>query len=288
MPIGIFYETDEWSNHYFCEEINKLGVPAKLINLQNDIDEQSLLQYDLIVSRLFASAVFRAGANALAKAPRLFSFLENHHIPVINSAKAYEYDLSKTLTTKTLAEHGILVPKVYGTFHKQDLLRSNTLRFPCIIKPDCGGRTTCTFLVETPGQLKEVMQDAPDLLYIAQEYMQPQFGYLTRIELIGGQCRLMVKRSIAANGLSAYHLNCRYERYDNCPLPILQTASRALSLLQIENGSLDIIENDNGFYIIDVNAVSNVSQDNTEIFQFDLMKEMAIHIVKRYNELRGA
>ncbi len=287
MPIGIFYETDEWSNRYFCEQINKAGVPATLINLQARVEEETLLACDLIVSRLFASAVFRDGAKGLASAPDLFPLLEKHHIPLINPAPAYFYDISKALTTKTLAEHGIAVPKVYGTFSRIELLNSPPLSFPCIIKPDCGGRTTNTYLVHSYEDLLEEMKAAPDLLYIAQEYICPEFGHLTRVELIGGECRLMVKRSIAQNGLSAYHLNCTYARYDDCPENIQKTASRALSLLQMETGSMDIIENSSGFYIIDVNAVSNVSEDNTAIFQFDLMKEMAQYIVKRYHEIKG-
>ncbi len=286
MPIGIFYETDEWSNRYFCEQINRAGVPAELISLQNPVSEQTLLRFDLIVSRLFASAVFRNSAKALAQAPHLFPLLEKHRIPIINSSKAYFFDVSKDLTTKALAEHGIAVPKVYGTFRREALLcNPPALSFPCIVKPDCGGRTTSTYLVHSAKELQKAMQNAADILYIAQEYIRPSFGYLTRIELIGGECRLMVKRSIAENGLSAYHLNCRYARYDDCPLPIQQTAIRALSLLQMETGSMDIIENESGFYIIDVNAVSNVSEDNTEIFQFDLMQETARYIVKRYHEL---
>ncbi len=285
MPIGIFYETDEWSNHYFCEQINKAGVFAELINLQNKIEEKSLLKYDLIVSRLFASAVFRGGTEALAKAPHLFSVLKKHNIPIINSALAYNYDISKALTTKTLAKNDIKVPKAYGTFQREELFHCATLCYPCIIKPDCGGRTTSTYLIKNRQELTRVLQDAEDILYIAQEYISPSFGYLTRIELIGGECRLMVKRSIAENGLSAYHLNCRYSRYDDCPDEIKQTAIQVLSLLQMETGSMDIIENETGYFIIDVNAVSNVSEDNTAIFQFDLMKETAQYLVKRYHSI---
>ena len=38
------------------------------------------------------------------------------------------------------------------------------------------------------------------------------------------------------------------------------------------------------FSIIDVNAVSNVSEDNTEMFHFDLMKEIAQYIAQQYKK----
>ena len=61
-----------------------------------------------------------------------------------------------------------------------------------------------------------------------------------------------------------------------------------MDLLQIEAGSMDIIENHSGFYIIDINSVSNASEDNIEMFDFDLIKETATHAVKRYREIMRA
>jgi ribosomal protein S6--L-glutamate ligase len=66
---------------------------------------------------------------------------------------------------------------------------------------------------------------------------------------------------------------------------IKDTAVRAMDCLKIEAGSMDIIENKTGYYIIDVNSVSNASEDNTEMFGFDLMKETAAYAVKRHNRL---
>lgn len=58
-----------------------------------------------------------------------------------------------------------------------------------------------------------------------------------------------------------------------------------MALLDIEFGSLDIIETERDFYIIDVNAVSNASEDNTEMFGFDLMRETAAYIAGRFREM---
>lgn len=57
---------------------------------------------------------------------------------------------------------------------------------------------------------------------------------------------------------------------------IQEVAIEAMSILDIRFGSLDIIESGSRFSIIDVNAVFNVSEDNTEMFHFDLMKETLI------------
>ncbi len=131
------------------------------------------------------------------------------------------------------------------------------------------------------------MKDVPDIQFIAEEYIKPEYGYLTRIEVIDGRCRLILKRSVTDGGLSAYHLGSTYTPYDDCSDEIKDTAVRAMELLQIESGSMDIIESEDGFYIIDINFVSNASEDNTEMFSFDLMKEPAAYAVKKYKELKG-
>ncbi len=110
---------------------------------------------------------------------------------------------------------------------------------------------------------------------------------LTRIEVIGGRCRLIVKRSVTENGLSAYHLGSEYQDYPDCAKEIREAAEEAMRILDIRFGSLDIIEGSLGFFIIDVNAVSNASEDNTEMFHFDLMKETAQYIAQQYREIKN-
>lgn len=61
----------------------------------------------------------------------------------------------------------------------------------------------------------------------------------------------------------------------NMDLKIREAATEAMRILDIRFGSLDIVESGSRFAIIDVNAVSNASEDNTEMFRFDLMKETA-------------
>ena len=53
-------------------------------------------------------------------------------------------------------------------------------------------------------------------------------------------------------------------------------------LLGIEFGSFDVVETaGGGAFIIDANSVSNVSEDCTELFGIDLMREYATAIARR-------
>lgn len=284
MPIGILYESIEWSSFALEENIKKLGVETIMLNTEEDIDEAKLLSCELIVSRVFASAQFRGHQKSLEKMPQIIEILKKNNIPMINPYEAHYYEISKELSTNTLRDQNISVPEVYGVFRK-DTVDTLTFQYPCIIKPNCGGRTNATYIINNKEELEKALIEIPNIEMIAEEFIEPIFGYLTRIEVIDHECKLILKRSVAENGLSAYHLGSKYEQYRDCREEIKNTAIKAMELLQIESGSMDIIENKEGFFIIDVNSVSNASEDNTEMFEFDLMLETAKYIVKKYNQM---
>jgi ribosomal protein S6--L-glutamate ligase len=292
--IGILYESKEWSSYALLDHIRAMGAPAVLIDLQKDGCEGEILSCDLIVNRIFASAAFRGHQKSLDRMPGILESLRKSGIPVINPGEAHAAEISKAYSANILSGNGLPVPKVYGVFTPAQAVQKygrlnegiiKHLQYPCIVKPDCGGRTSFTYIVRNETQLSESMKDAPDITFIAEEYLRPTFGFVTRIEVIDRACRLILKRSVAENGLSAYHLGSSYAPYPDCPDTIKNTTISAMDLLKIEVGSMDIIENENGFFIIDVNAVSNASEDNTEMFSFDLMKETAAYVVGRYNEI---
>ncbi len=292
MGIGILFESKEWSSYKLHSEIEALGIDCVLIDLQNDIDLESLRGFDLIVSRVFASSVFRGHEKSLVQMEKIIAFLKDNEIPMVNTYEAHDYEISKALSTKVLKEHDIGVPEVYGVFFPSDAIDvaldqdvTDRIKYPCIAKPDCGGRSNATFILNSKDELIESMGFAQKVKYIIQEYIYPIYGYLTRIEIIGGQCKLILKRSVTENGLSSYNLGSKYKNYSDCPKEIKETAVKVMDILSIETGSMDIIENEKGFYVIDVNSVSNVSEDNTEMFQFDLMKETAAYIGKKYRSL---
>ncbi len=282
--LGVLYESEEWSSYKLLEEIQASGIEACLINLEEDQALGMISHCDLLVSRIFASAQFRAHQKSLARMPEIIRQAECEGIPMINPPQAHFYETSKALSTAFLRQKGIAVPDVYGMFFP-DEIDPGSLSYPCIIKPDCGGRTTYTSIINEAEALSQAMAEIPAIRMIAEEYIRPVYGYITRVEVIGGECRLILKRSVTPDGLSAYHLGSAYSHYTDCPEKLRQTAVRAMVLLDIEFGSLDIIETEEDFYIIDVNAVSNASEDNTGMFNFDLMKETAAYIAKRYREM---
>lgn len=295
MSIRLLYESDEWSTYALRDRIQEQGISCDLVCMEDAIPWEQLSDCDLVVSRIFASAQFRGHERSLGRMPELISYLKENQIPMLNPYQAHFYEVSKELSTRVLREHGLPVPKVYGTFWNQEgfgpadvlSMLPEGLRYPCIVKPNCGGRTTYTYIIHSEKELQDALLKLPCIEMIAEEYIEPVRGFLTRIEVIGGRCRLIVKRSVTENGLSAYHLGSEYQDYPDCAKEIREAAEEAMSILDIRFGSLDIIEGSSGFFIIDVNAVSNASEDNTEMFHFDLMKETAQYIARQYREIKN-
>lgn len=294
MSIILLYESEEWSTYALQGRIQEQGIPCQLVCMEDGIPWEKFSNCDLVVSRVFASAQFRGHKRSLERMPELIAYLREKQIPMLNPYQSHFYEVSKELSTRVLSEHGLPVPKVYGTFHKREGGRLEDalkmlhpgIDYPCIVKPNCGGRTTYTYIIHNEKELEDALLQIPDIEMIVEEYIEPVHGFLTRIEVIGGECSLIVKRSVTENGLSAYHLGSEYQDYPGCSQQICEAAIKAMHILDIQFGSLDVIEGSSHFAIIDVNAVSNVSEDNTEMFHFDLMKETAQYIAQQYKNIK--
>jgi len=284
MSIAVLYESDEWSSYALNDYIQKLGMPSFMVNTEKAIDFEALFACRLVVNRVFASAQFRGHKQSLQRMPQIIEALKRQSIPMCNPYNAHFYEISKERATKALMRHQFQVPKIFGTFTK-DTFDILDVVYPLIIKPDCGGRTNCTYIIHNSEEFTQAAAQLPNITMIAQEYIEPVFGYLTRIEVIDSACQLILKRSIADNGLSAYRLGSTYARYENCADEIKNAAVDAMKLLEIETGSMDIIENETGYYIIDVNSVSNASEDNTEAFNFNIMLKTAEYIAKKFKDM---
>lgn len=295
VSIRLLYESEEWSTYALHSRIQEQGIHCQLVYMEEEIQREQFLDCDLVVNRVFASSQFRGHQRSLRQMPELISYLKEKQIPMLNPYQAHFYEVSKELSTQVLKAHGFPTPEVYGTFYKSEGLRMENVldelpvgvKYPCVVKPNCGGRTTYTYIIHNEMEFEDALHQIPNIEMIVEEYIEPVYGFLTRIEVIGGECRLIVKRSVTEHGLSAYHLGSEYRGYSDCPWQIQEAAVKAMRILDIQFGSLDIIESKSGFSIIDVNAVSNVSEDNTEMFHFDLMKETAQYIAQQYRKIKN-
>ena len=287
MSLGLIFDSDEWSNHHLAHLLRGSGIETDLINLEEErVLLPRLQRHSLIVNRLFPSALFRGHPTAFSLARNTLLLARDLGVPLLNPYEAFAYDWSKACTSVALAAQQVPVPRTFAYLHGTAGLGGLDLPLPCVIKPDCGGRSLHTRLLTCAGDLAEAGEDLPPVPLIAQELIEPGKGFTTRVEIVGGRVVSKMKRLVGEGAISSYHAGSEYQIYPDCPQPLLDAACRALQVLHIEMGSLDVIETTDGeFRIIDVNATSNFSEDNIEMFGYDPIQPMAEHIVTRYRRL---
>lgn len=283
--VGVLYESSEWSDFKLAAELAAREVPVRMIDMERPDAVEAALACQLLVSRVFASALSRGHRASHVHMAEVVRRAEELGIPLINAGRAHAFEVSKRAATEELARAGIAVPAMYAC-DVPAAIDSAALRFPCVIKPDCGGRSARTAVLANVAEAQAFLAEAPaDTVFIVESFERARAGYLTRIELVAGRCAHVHKRSIAANGLSSYHFGSTYEPYDDCPPAVLETAERAAVLLGFELGSFDVIETDTVPVFIDANSVSNVSADCEELLGYDLMAEHAAYIASRWREM---
>lgn len=286
--VGVAYESSEWSDFKLAQELAARGLAVRMIDMERPDAVEAALACRLLVSRVFASALARGHAASHAHMAAVVEKAPGRGAVLINPGRAHAFEVSKRAATAELARAGIAVPRVYACARPEEI-DPDALGYPCVAKPDCGGRSARTAVLRDAREARAYFADAPaDTVFIVEAFEQARAGFLTRIEIVAGRCAHLHRRSIAANGLSSYHFGSTYEPYDDCPARVRADAERAAALLGFEVGSFDVIETAEAPVFIDANSVSNVSEDCEELLGYDLMAEYADYVAARLGELEGA
>lgn len=290
--IGILYESDEWSDHKLAAELQRAladeGCDAEvaLIDMERPDAIERTLACGLLASRVFASARFRGHDASLARMARLVEAAAAAGVPLMNHGSAHRFEVDKQAATEALGAVGIAVPRVFACAEAR-AIDPQALPYPCIIKPNCGGRTTHTAILHDATEANRFLANAPEGAFIVEEYIEPERGFLTRIEIVDGRVALVVKRSVAENGLSGYHEGSTYAPYPDPSAALVADAELAARTLEFDLGSFDVIECARGRFFIDANSVSNVSEDCTELLGCDLMALHADAIARRFAHVQA-
>lgn len=280
MAIAIIYESEEWSNIYLKDYLRNKGFDVYFINFEEAVFDAAFFNTSkLIVNRIFPSSYFRGHVKTYFKGLDFMEELEGKGIPMINSYQALRYDFDKVLVCHTLDRHKIRTPEVYCTTGNFSL---DKIKFPCIVKPNRGGRSQYTKKVTNPEDLFEFLKNLPAIEFIFQEYIDSIDDYTLRIEAIDGEIFSAVKRSMDESGISSYHRGALYEHIYKLDKAIEDMVIEALRVLDIKMGGIDLIVSKEGPYIIDVNATSNFSKAFVDFLGKNPLDKMGDLIIDEY------
>lgn len=290
--IGVLYESNEWSDFKLARELEACGHSVYLIDMANnspeanESPESKALSCTLLVSRVFASAQFRNHSDALIKTTALLKQAEQQGITLVNPARAHSFEIDKRRATEQLAAAGLAVPQIYACDVPQ-AIDVTLLSYPCVIKPNCGGRSSFSAIAHNAGEAHRFLQGVPHIDFLVEEFIASDYDYLLRAEVVGTKQTYLYRRSIGEDGLSSYHCGSSYVRESSPSQELLEAVRKAAEVLSFELGSFDIIAREGIYHFIDANAVTNVSEDCNELLGIDLMKLHARYISDRYKALQN-
>jgi len=289
MSIGILFESKEWSNTTISDILHEQGIDNTLINISDFINDTAFnFEHQLYWNRVFPSAEMRNNHQWLSIVNNFIFTLNELKIPVINSYKAFYFDFNKLAAYKILKEKGFDIPRTLG-INSFEACKSSleTIGLPAVLKRNCGGRAWNLELINNKNHIKKLKRKFPLIndFWLVQEYIPLKYNYITRIELVNDEIICTLKRFLGSGNISSYSRGSSLKLYNDVPEEIIAAAKNALKILDIEMGSLDIIESKNGKnYIIDVNATTNFTDDYIDLLGFNPLEKMCEYVIKRYKK----
>lgn len=305
QPIGILYEHPLWFNPLFSE-LNRRGVEYLAVDASDErIDAEGALEgCRLVVNRMSPSAWTRGNGTTIARTQDLLRRLEAEGIPVINGARAFEYEISKIRQLELLADLGINHPAGRPFSDPSDVIEAAAgLRFPLLVKPNLGGSGAGIRSFDDPAELEAALRsgELENLSYdgsaLVQEHLPAEGDSIVRVEILDGKYLYAIRLRLLPGSFNLCPA-------DYCDLPgiadgvsgrglpveaftppddVIENAKTIIEAAEMDLGGVEYLVNsrDGQPYFYDINALSNFVADAPEVIGFDPFVDFASFIVER-------
>ncbi|MFP4072781.1 MAG: RimK family alpha-L-glutamate ligase [Actinomycetota bacterium] len=311
-PIAILYEHPLWFNPLFTE-LDRRGVQYRPVDVSDDRADlhEALEGCGLVVNRMSPSAWARGNGPAIGRTQELLRRLEADGVPVINAARAFEYETSKIRQLELLAELGVDHPKGRPFSNPSEAVEAAAgLRFPVLVKPNLGGSGAGIRSFDDPDELKAatLSGDLENLSYdglaLVQEHLPAEGDSIVRIEILDGDHLYAIRLRLlpgsfnlcpadycdlpgVADGVSGRGLPV--EAFTP-PEDVIETAKKIIGAAEMDLGGVEYLvdSRDGRPYFYDVNALSNFVADAPNVIGFDPFEDLANFIVRRAQDIEGA
>jgi len=191
--IFVIHENSEWL-HPFAAALDAEGIAWEEWSLvEGSLNLDAVPPEGVFYSRMSASSHTRGHTKSKDYTRSVLSWLESHGRVVVNGRRVVEMEMSKIDQHTALRAFGFDVPSTVAVIGRGDLKsQARCMSLPFIIKHNQGGRGLGVkrfdsfedFDVYIDGSDYEHPVDGIALL---QEYVHPIGGYITRVEIVGGE-----------------------------------------------------------------------------------------------------
>lgn len=288
--LVVLFEHPEWQQPLF-RALEARGVDFAPFDLKAaSFDPDSLPEARLYFNQASPSAYNRGSERAVPLALSLMRCLELRGARVLNGSRAFSLELSKSAQAALCRSLGVPHPRCLA-FNDGEAAIAAWSDWPCLLKPEQGGSGARMFQLDSPDDLRRLLDQQPELwrpdnLLLLQQLfpVDPEFG-VVRMEFMGGE--LLYAMRIVSHGafnLCPSEVCNPLEGPGSCgpdqpveffPYPEVPESAVRQGLALMEAGGLDIggIEYLLGpggepvFY--DINANSNLRPPVAAAFGFD-------------------
>jgi glutathione synthase/RimK-type ligase-like ATP-grasp enzyme len=295
--LAILFEHPSWQEPLFAA-LRRRGVDF----VPYDLKSAAFSHEDVPAARLYfnqasPSAYVRGNTRAVPYALALMQALEEQGARVLNGARPFALELSKSAQVALMRRLEIAHPRTW-VFNDPRALRRcrEELIFPAVLKPNQGGSGARMYRIEgleEPERLLELQPELwqPDHLLLLQEYLphDPEQG-IVRLEFLGGNllyamrviapgqfnlCPSEVCHPVAPDATAACPVPqaappARFLPYPEVPSSAVEAARTLALAAGLDVGGIEYVETSDGrrvFY--DVNANSNLRPSVAAAFGFD-------------------
>jgi glutathione synthase/RimK-type ligase-like ATP-grasp enzyme len=305
--LVVLFEHPEWQKPLFAA-LERRGVRFGKYDLkQGAFDPAELPDADLYFNQASPSAYVRGNTRAVPFAFALMRSLELGGARVLNGARAFALELSKSAQAALMHRLGIAHPRSMA-FNDVDTAVAHWGNcWPALLKPEQGGSGARMYLLQSPGEVQRLLRDQPELwfpdnLLLLQEYfpVDPSLG-IVRMEFLGGD--LLYAMRVISHG--AFNLCpsevCNPETgesqcvvpevkptapveflpYAEVPADAVETGKRLMEAGGLDVGGIEYLEAADGRLIFyDINANSNLRAPITRAFGFDPFERVVDFLVR--------
>jgi glutathione synthase/RimK-type ligase-like ATP-grasp enzyme len=295
--LVVLFEHPEWQKPLWAA-LERRGIHYAALDLKRAaFNPDAAPQSPLYFNQASPSAYVRGHARAVPLALSLMRALELSGARVLNGARAFLLEISKSAQTALLQSLGIPHPCALAFNDVDAALEQWTVGWPALLKPEQGGSGARMFLLNSPDALRRLLRDQPSLwlpdnLLLLQEYFPVDASRgIVRMEFLGGS--LLYAMRVVSHG--AFNLcpsevcNPQDGAGSHCavpaeapprpvefyPYPEVPAAAVAMGEKIMRAGGLDVggieyLEAPGGRLIFyDVNANSNLRAPIGQAFGFD-------------------
>jgi glutathione synthase/RimK-type ligase-like ATP-grasp enzyme len=295
--LVVLFEHPEWQKPLWAA-LERRGIHYAALDLKRAaFNPDAAPQSPLYFNQASPSAYVRGHARAVPLALSLMRALELSGARVLNGARAFLLEISKSAQTALLQSLGIPHPCALAFNDVDAALEQWTVGWPALLKPEQGGSGARMFLLNSPDALRRLLRDQPSLwlpdnLLLLQEYFPVDASRgIVRMEFLGGS--LLYAMRVVSHG--AFNLcpsevcNPQDGAGSHCavpaeapprpvefyPYPEVPAAAVAMGEKIMRAGGLDVggieyLESPGGRLIFyDVNANSNLRAPIGQAFGFD-------------------